>query len=117
MKFIVSVILTAALSFAACLYLPWWIIAVTAFIVALFIPQSAGKAFIAGFLALFILWSGLAWWISNANGNLFAHKISMLFIKTDSPVLIILFTGLIGALVAGLGSLTGSLLRNPAKRV
>jgi hypothetical protein len=46
MKFIVSLLLTALLSFALCLFLPWWFIAVAAFLVALSIPQKRGLAFV-----------------------------------------------------------------------
>ena len=111
MKFITSLILTALLSFAACLYLPWWSIAIVAFLVAALIPQKPGKAFLTAFLALFLLWGGLSFWISNNNDHLLAHKVSMLIVKMDNPYILILMTALIGALVAGFAALTGSYLR------
>ncbi len=111
MKFLISVLLTALLSFAACLFLPWWVIAVTGFMVAFAIPQKAGIAFLTGFIALFFLWAGLSFWISAANNHLLAHKISLLFIKADNPILLIAITGLIGGLVGGFGGLTGRLSR------
>lgn len=111
MKFFASVILIGLLSFAAGLFLPWWVIAIAGFVVAFAIPQKAGLAFLSGFIALFVLWAGLSFWISAANNHLLAHKISMLFIKVDNPMLLIMVTGLIGGLVAGLGSLTGRLFR------
>ncbi len=111
MKFIISLILTALLSFVSCLYLPWWSIAIVAFIVAALIPQKPGKAFLTAFLALFLLWGGLSFWISQNNEHILAHKISLLVLKMDNPYLLILATGLIGALVAGMAALTGSYLR------
>ena len=111
MKFFISILLTALLSFALCLFLPWWIIAIAGFAVAFAIPQKAGISFVAGFIALFFLWVGLSFWMSAANNHLLAHKISLLFIKVDNPMLLIVVTGIIGGLVAGLGSLTGRLLR------
>jgi len=111
MKFITSIILTAILSFAACLYLPWWSIAIAAFIVAALIPQHPGKAFITGFLALLLLWSGLSFWISNNNEHLLAHKISILILKMDNPYVLILITAFIGALVAGFAAMSGSFMR------
>ena len=111
MKFIISLLLTALLSFAACLYLPWWSIAIVAFIVAALIPQKPGKAFLTGFLALLFLWGGLSFWMSNNNEHLLAHKISLLILKMDSPYLLILATALIGGLVAGFAALCGSYLR------
>ena len=111
MKFIISLILTAILSFAACLFLPWWSIAIAAFVVAALIPQKPGKAFITGFISLFLLWGGLSFWISNNNDHILAHKIAVLMLKMDNPYLLILATGLIAALVAGFAALAGSYLR------
>ena len=111
MKFSISLILTALLSFAACLYFPWWSIAVAAFIVAVLIPQKPGKAFLTGFVSLLLLWGGLSFWISTNNEHILAHKISVLMLKMDNPYLLILATALIGALVAGFAALTGSYLR------
>lgn len=111
MKFIISLLLTALLSFAICLFLPWWCIAVVAFLVALCIPQSAGRAFLSAFLGLLILWSLMSFVISDANEHLLAHKVSVLILKMDNPYLLIAVTGLLGGIVAGLAALSGSLLR------
>ena len=111
MKFTVSIILTALLSFVACLYLPWWSIAVVSFLIAIIIFQKPYVSFIAGFVSLLLLWGGLTWWISTANDDLLAHKISVLVIKADSPFLLIGLTALIGAVVAAFAALSGSLLR------
>lgn len=111
MKFFVSFILTALLSFAACLFLPWWSIALTAFAVAIVIPQKPVNAFLTGFSSLFLLWGGLSFWISNNNEHILAQKISVLILKMDNPYLLILATALIAALVAGFAALAGSFLR------
>ena len=111
MKFIASLILTALLSFAVCLFLPWWSIAIAAFAVAALIPQGAAKSFLTGFTALFLLWGGLSFWISNNNEHLLAHKVSMVLLKMDNPWILIFATAFIGALVAGFAALSGSFLR------
>lgn len=111
MKFIVSVILTALLGFTAGLYLPWWGFAIVAFLIPLIIIQRPYMAFITGFVALLLLWGGLAWWISTANDHLLAHKISVLVIKADSPFLLVGLTALTGAVVGAFSALSGSLLR------
>ena len=115
MKFVISLILTAFLSFAACLYLPWWSIAIVAFLIAILIPQRPGRAFLAGFIALFLLWGGLSFWLSNNNGHILAHKISLVVFKIDNAWLLLLATALIGALVAGFAALSGSFLRTHKK--
>ena len=111
MKFIISTILTALLSFVLGLYLPWWSIAIGSFIVAIAIHQAGWKAFLSGFIALFLLWSVHAWLINAANEGILANKISKLLLNIENPVLLVLVTGGIGALVAGLAALTGSLAR------
>ncbi len=115
MKFIVSILLTALLCFVICLYMDWWAIAIVAFIVAVVIPQSAGRSFLTGFLALLLLWGGLSFYISNSNQNILAHKVSMLIIGMDNPYLLMLVTGLIGALVGGFAALTGAFVRGKVK--
>ena len=111
MKFIISIVLIALLSIAACLYLPWWVIAIVAFIVSAAIPQKPGKSFLTGFIALFLAWGSLAFYLSSNNAHLLAHKVSLLILKMDSPAVLIFATALIGALVAGFGALAGSYLR------
>ena len=112
MKFIVSVVVIMLLSFSGCLYLPWWWIAVSGFLVITLIPLKPSAAFLSGFIALFILWISLSGWISYSNQHILAHRVSLLVLKIDSPLLLILTTGLIGGIVGGLGALTASFLRN-----
>lgn len=115
MKFLLAIFLTAALSFVFCLFLPWWLIAVAAFAVALLIRQQAGFSFLSAFLALLLLWGTMSLVISLANDHILAHRVSMLVIKSDSPFLLILITGLAGAIVAGLSALSASLLFKRAR--
>ncbi len=111
MKFFISFILTALLAFALCLFLPWWSIVIAAFVIAALIPQKPAKAFFTAFAALLFLWGGLSFWMSNNNHHVLAHKVSQLILKIDNPMLLILATALIGALVAGFAALAGSYLR------
>lgn len=111
MKFIISIILIALLSFAASIYFPWWSIAVVAFAVAALIPQSPGLSFLAGFLSLFLLWGLLSFWISSSNEHILAHKVALIILKIGNSYLLMLATGLIGGIVAGFAALTASYLR------
>lgn len=113
MKFIVGIVLTAALGFVAGLFLPWWSIAVVGFLTGLLTGQRGLFAFLSGFIGLFILWGGLAWWIDSNNGSILSERIARLLPLGGSSVALILVTALLGGIVAGLASLTGSLLRYP----
>jgi|SRR5450432_843288 hypothetical protein len=111
MKFIVSIVLTALLSFEICLYMDWWAIAIAAFMVAIFIHQKPAKSFLTGFIALLILWGGLSWWIDIKNEHVLSHKMAALLPFGGSVFIMILVTALIGGLVAGFASMAGSYLR------
>lgn len=111
MKFIVSIILTALLSFAAGLYLGWWSLAVAAFIVAALIPQKPWKAYLSGFIGLLLLWGILATWIDVKNQHILSQKMAQVFPLGGSATLLILVTALVAAIVAGFGALTGSYVR------
>ena len=112
MKFLTALILTVLLSFIAGLYLPWWSIAIAAFIVALLVHQNAAKAFVSSFSALFLLWSGLAWWINVKNENILSARIGELLGIGNNPFLLIIITATVGALVAGFAAMSGSFLRS-----
>jgi hypothetical protein len=117
MKFLVATVLTALLGFISGIFLPWWFIAVTSLIVALLVHQKGWKAFLAGFLGLFILWAGLAWWIDMKNNGVLSHKIAAVLPLGGSSLLLIVVTGLVGGLVAGFGAMSGSYLRANTTRV
>lgn len=112
MKLLVAIILTAVLAFVAGLYLPWWSLAIAAFLSALLIHQRGGKAFLSGFLGVFILWAFLAWWIDMKNQGILSKKVADIFHLGGSSFLLILVTALIGALVAGFAAISGSYLRS-----
>jgi hypothetical protein len=111
MKFTTSVILTALISFIAGLKFEWWTIALAAFLVALLIHQKAGKAYLAAFTAIFILWGALALWINIQNQSILSAKIAKVLPLGGSPAALIFVTALIGALVAGFAAMSGSYLR------
>jgi hypothetical protein len=111
MKFVISTILIIFFSFLGCLFFPWWIIAIVAFIIPTLIYQDHFVSFICGFISLFLLWGFLSFWISLKNEHILAHRVSLLIFKTDNPFLLIFVTAFIGALVAGFAALTGSYVR------
>jgi hypothetical protein len=111
MKSIVSILLTALLAFVGGLYMQWWSLAVAAFLVALIIPQKAGKAFLSGFIGVFLLWGVLAWWIDMKNEGVLSKKIASVLPMSGSVVLLIIITAVAGGLVAGFAALSGSYIR------
>ncbi len=111
MKYIVSILLTALLGFVSGLYLPWWCIAFAAFVVSAIIRQKPFMSFLSGFLGVFLLWEILAWWIDAKNESILSQKIAQILPLGGSPVLLILLSSLVGALVGGCAGLAGSYLQ------
>lgn len=111
MKFFVSVVTIAILSFVAGLYFPWWGIAIIAFVVSLFISQKPGLSFWSGFIGIFLLWGLLSFFINSANNSILANRIGGVLGIGEHPFLLICITGLVGGLVAGFAALTASYLK------
>ncbi|MEX2605552.1 MAG: hypothetical protein WD361_15190, partial [Gracilimonas sp.] len=68
-----------------------------------------------GFLALFVLWGGQAFYIHFANDAILSTRIAEM-LTVGSPLLIVIFTGVIGGLVSGLATLTGSLVKEGPRK-
>jgi hypothetical protein len=117
MKFFNSFLLTALLSFIAGIYISyWWFFAVVAFLVAALIHQKGYKAFFAGFLALFILWFVLAFWMDFANEGVLSVKIASILSLDGSKWMLMIVTAFIGGLIAGFAALSGSYLRSSSPK-
>ncbi len=106
MKFIVHMAVTVVICFILQSFLPWWTMAVGSFAVAYFMEQKGFASFGAGFLAVALLWLGFAFYIDVATHSILTEKINRLL-----PINSFVLTLLIGGLVGGFSSLTGSLLR------
>lgn len=116
MKFIVALLLTALLGYAAPLYSPWWTFAITSFVVALAVHQQPGKAFLAGFIGILLLWGTHAWILDSANNHILSRKIAPLLQLGNSGTALILVTAFIGALISGFAALTGSFARGKGRQ-
>ena len=80
--------------------------AIGAFLVGFVFSNSGFKSFLSGFIAIGVLWLGLALYVDNATHSILTEKISQLF-----PLNLFVLTTLIGGLVGGFASMTGALLK------
>ena len=102
------------LAFILNLFLPWWSIAIPGLLFGYSYRKSAAASFGWGFLALFVLWGGQALYIHFANDGILSTRIAEM-LGVGSPFIVILATAILGGLVSGLATLTGS-LANEKKR-
>lgn len=109
MGFILRIIIIAALCYLVNSILPWWSVALVAFSVSAIWRGSSANAFLAGFLGVGLLWFGIALYYSTAYNSQLPDNVAELFQLGSSEILATV-TGLIGAIVGGLASLSGSYL-------
>jgi hypothetical protein len=115
MKFILSIVLVALVTYAIGIYgnLPWWSFVVTNLIIAIALPNKPLHSFIAGALGVGALWAGLAFGIDLANNHILSTKVAQILPLGGSYIALIIVTAFVGALLGGLASLTGSFVRKP----
>jgi len=115
MKFILSIVLVALVTYAIGIYgnLPWWSFVVTNLIIAIALPIKPLQSFIAGALGVGALWAGLAFGIDSANNHILSTKVAQIIPLGGSYIALIIVTAFVGALLGGLASLTGSFVRKP----
>ncbi len=110
MKFFLGIICILLIGFFTQAYLPWWGIAGIALLTGIALGEKGRPSFWYGFIAVFLLWGGMAFYLSNGNDGILAEKIGAL-LGGIPGIAVILITGFLGGLVGGLAALTGSLGR------
>lgn len=98
------------LSLVSGYFLPWWLVAVFAFLAALFLGKTSGQSFWSGFGGVFVAWAIIALIKSIPNDNILAQRVTKLF-QLPNWVLILLITAVIGGLVGGMSALSGILIK------
>lgn len=73
--------------------------------------MPAGKSFLLALVAGFLLWYSNAWLADSANEGLLSARVGLLFQGLKGWQLL-LVTGLLGGILAGLGAMTGQLARD-----
>lgn len=111
MKFIIRIILVAIISYIAELFMPWWSVVISAFLVGVMIEAKGYSAFFSGFLGVAIFWFSFAFMIDMQNGSVLSSRVVQLFPLPPKPMMLILFTAIVGGIAGGMGSLTGNTFR------
>lgn len=95
------------LATAAQMLLPWWSLAVVAFLVGFGLAPRGGAAFWAGFGGAALSWLLPAAWLSYRNEGLLAGRVATLLPLGGSATALMLVTAVVAGLVGGLAALAG----------
>ena len=109
-KNIINFIVTIILAYLLSLFLPWWSVMTAALATALFIPLKKAAVFFAPFLAIVLFWFVYSYILSSGNDFTLAKRIGTLLTIGDNPYMLMLATGIVGGLAAGIAAIFGKQL-------
>lgn len=109
-KNILNFITTIVLALILSLFLPWWSVMTAALATALFIPLKKAAVFVVPFLAILLFWAVYSFIISSSNDFTLAKRIATLLSLGGNPYVLILVTGIVGGLAAGITAIFGKQL-------
>jgi ribose/xylose/arabinose/galactoside ABC-type transport system permease subunit len=108
MRFPVQIGVIVILGFFLELFLPWWSVAIAAFAGGLFLNTRTN--FLAGFLAIGLLWVIKALIIDLSTDSGLADRVARIFML-HNKALLLLVTFILSGLVGGFFSMSGGALR------
>ena len=106
-KNIINFIATIIIALILSQFLPWWAIMVAAFATSLFISLKKSAVFFVPFLAILVFWIIYSYILSSGNDFILAKKIAILFPLNGNTTLLMLVTGIIGGIAAGIAGVFG----------
>jgi len=113
MKMLLQIIAIVIFGYIAEYFLPWYSIAIIAFVFGFLLRSNAN--FLAGLIAIALLWGFEMWMIDSIASTDLASRVSMI-LPIKQKWILITVTLFMGGLVGGFASLTGSLLRTKRKK-
>ena len=108
MRFPVQIIVIIILGYLLEQFLPWWSVAIAAFLGGILVTTRLN--FLAGFLAIGLLWIGKALVTDVSSDSEFADRVARIFMLHNKSILLLVTFVLIG-IVGGFAAMTGSALR------
>ncbi len=111
-NFIATIILAILLS----IFLPWWSVMTAALTTALFIPLKRAAVFFVPFLAILLFWAVYSFVLSTGNDYTLAKRIAILLPLGGNPYILMLVTGSVGGIAAGISAVFGKQLSLTIKK-
>jgi hypothetical protein len=109
MRFIAQFIVIVVVAHVMGLVLPWYACVAVAFIAGYFLKSR--QNFLAGFMALAVLWTFNAWLADAASSSTLPLRVAQI-LGLHSVVWVYLLTGVVGGLVGGFATVSGAMLKS-----
>jgi hypothetical protein len=107
-------LLIAIFSFIVQMFLPWWSLALVAFMLSFLLGKKASKTFLSAFFGCGIVWLLMAFYSHFAKGDLMTSRIAAL-LSLHGTVMLYVGSFLVAAIAGGLAALSGFFLREISK--
>jgi hypothetical protein len=109
MRFIAQFLVIMVVAHVMGLVLPWYACAAVAFLAGYFLKSRHN--FLAGFLALALLWTFNAWLADSASSSTLPLRVAQI-LGLNQVGLLYLLTGVVGGLVGGFATMSGAMLKS-----
>ena len=106
-KNLINFIATSIMALLLAQVLPWWSVMLASFISAILFSLKKSAVFFVPFAAISLFWMVYAFWLSSGNDFILSKKIAVLLPLNGNPYLLILVTGIVGGLAAGVAAVFG----------
>lgn len=115
-KNIINFFTTILLAFLLSFVLPWWSVMTAALTTSLFIPLKKTAVFFVPFFAILVFWAVYSFILSSGNDYTLAKRIAVLLPLGGNPYVLMLVTGIVGGLAAGITAVFGKQFALIAKK-
>jgi hypothetical protein len=92
-------------------YLPFWAFPISCLLVGFLTAPLNRSAFLAGFIGISLLWSSMAFYLNELNESILSLRVVKLFPIPESPIALIITTGILGGILGGFTTKCGDELR------
>jgi hypothetical protein len=113
MNIIAKIVLTMVLAYILELFFPWYSIAIAAFIAGYTLRTRL--SFLAGFIAIFLLWTLKALIIDLTSASDLATRVAQIF-PVQHKVFLYLLMGTLGGLIGGFACMTGAIIQSENRK-
>jgi len=108
MRFLIQILLILFLGYVLELFFPWWTVAVAAFTGGILLRSRSN--FLAGFIAIGMLWLGKALITDLMSDSDLADRVARIFML-HNKILLLLVTFILSGLIGGFAAMSGGALR------